>query len=299
MARLPLQLLLSSVLLAPCAGFAQGASAGVPSVTISLADRLKEGQRMWEALLAQGENATVRKTVEGLLLRDGQAVNPANYNDMHALVAMRGLAARASVGEGAWEEGLDHLRRGQATATENLTNAQALFAKLRGDHEARIKASEEAIAKQEPRLRELDEAPGLVEGQLRLRQELRAFVDAHRAAIQHSQQSLKDMEAILAQLQKDKDDFSRDTEAWTTFLAKEKEDISSRGGATSYVAEKVAQVKADDARPRTERLAYAFRLQKLDPANNDVQRLLNGLLGRDEEPEKPAPKPKRKPKAKA
>lgn len=289
MARLPL--LLVPVLAAlPSPGQVQG-------VAVSLADRLKEGQRMWEALLAQGENATVRKTVEGLLAKEGAAVNPANYNDMHALVALRGLAARAAMGEGAWEDGLDHLRKGQAAATENLANGKALFDKLRGDHEARIKASQEALAKQEPRLKELEEAPGLVEGQIRLRQQLRAFVDEHKAAISHSQQSLKDMDAILAQLQKDKDDFGRDADAWTAFLAKEKEDIASRGGAAPYVAEKVAQVKADDARPRAERLAYAHRLQKLDPANHDVERLLNALMGKDEEPEAPAPKAKPKRRA--
>ncbi len=294
MARLPILLLAPAALIA--AHPAQTQQVSSVTVSISLADRLKEGQRMWEALLAQGENATVRKTVEGLLAREGQAVNPANYNDMHALVALRGLAARAAVGEGAWEDGLDHLRKGQTSATENVTNTQALFTKLRSDHEARIKVSEEAIAKQAPRLKELDDAPGLVDTQLRLRQQLRTFVDEHQAAIKHSQQSMKDMDAIQAQLQKDREDFARDAEAWAGFLAKEKEDIASRGGATAYVAEKVAQVKADDARPRTERLAYAFRLQRLDPANHDVERLLNGLLGKDEEPEKPAPKPKRKAK---
>lgn len=59
-------------------------------------------------------------------------------------------------------------------------------------------------------------------------------------------------------------------------------------------------MKADDARPKLERLTYARRLQKLDPSNKDVTRLINGLMGKEEEPapvkskkkkKKPAPKP--------
>jgi hypothetical protein len=64
------------------------------------------------------------------------------------------------------------------------------------------------------------------------------------------------------------------------------------------VAEKLEQVKADDARPRPERLAYARRLQKLDPANKDVTRLVNGLLGKEEDSEPVKPKKKKKAAAK-
>jgi hypothetical protein len=60
------------------------------------------------------------------------------------------------------------------------------------------------------------------------------------------------------------------------------------------VASKLEQVKGDDARPRQERLTYARRLQKLDPANKDVLRLVNGLLGKEEEPEPVKPTKKRK-----
>lgn len=263
-----------------------------PGISLSLADRLKEGFRPWEALLAQGENATVLKTVEGILAREALAVNRSNYNDMHALVAFHGLAARACVGEGAWEEGLEHLRKAQAVAAENLGHAETLFAKLRADHEVGIKASEEAIARQEPRLKELEEAVGLVEGQIKLKQQLRTFVDEHRVAIAQSRQTLKDVDAIQALLLKDREDFSKDSVAWTAFLAQEKEDIASRGGAANFVAEKVAQVKADDARPKAERLAYTQRLKRLDPANTDVTRLLNALQGKDEEPEKPVARKK-------
>lgn len=57
------------------------------------------------------------------------------------------------------------------------------------------------------------------------------------------------------------------------------------------------QVQADDARPQAERLAYARRLEKLDPANPEAVRLVNALLGREEQPAPlPRPMPKRKKK---
>jgi hypothetical protein len=45
-------------------------------------------------------------------------------------------------------------------------------------------------------------------------------------------------------------------------------------------------------------LAYARRLQRLDPTNKDIQRLVNGLMGREEEAA-PAPAAKKKGKAPA
>jgi len=46
------------------------------------------------------------------------------------------------------------------------------------------------------------------------------------------------------------------------------------------VAEKLEQVKVDDARPRPERLAYARRLLRLDPSNPDCQRFVDALMGK-------------------
>ena len=88
---------------------------------------------------------------------------------------------------------------------------------------------------------------------------------------------------------------------WQTFLAAEKAEVTEAGGLTKYVAEKYEQVKADDARPKQDRLAYARRLQKLDPANKEIPRLVNGLLGKTEEqePEKPKKKTKKKSAPKA
>ena len=67
------------------------------------------------------------------------------------------------------------------------------------------------------------------------------------------------------------------------------------GGTSQYVTGKLEQVKADDARPRPERLTYARRLLKLEPSNKDVIRLVNGLLGKEEEPEPVKPKKRKKP----
>ena len=56
------------------------------------------------------------------------------------------------------------------------------------------------------------------------------------------------------------------------------------------MADKLFQVKADEARPRNERIAYGRRLMRLDPANKDCRRFVDSLLGLDETTESPAPK---------
>lgn len=261
----------------------------------SLTDRYKEVRGPWELQLERGEAPTVRKGVEALLGREGLTVNPSDYNDMHALVALRSLAARACVSEGSWEDAITHFQKAQSAAEENLSTAEPLLAKTRMEHELKLKEFRDAMAKQAPRLKELDDAPGLNQDQLKLRQQLKIFMDEQQAAIAHSERALKDIEAILVRLKQAKETTAKATSDWQAFLAAEKAEVAEVGGMPRYVAEKLEQVKGDDARPRQDRLAYARRLQKLDPSNKDVVRLVNGLLGKEEEPA-PA-KPARKKKA--
>ena len=258
----------------------------------SLTDRFKEVRGPWEMQLERGEAGTVRKGVEALLGREGLAVNPSDYNDMHALVALRGLAARACLAEGSWEAAVVHFQKAKLAAEENAATAEPFLARTRLEHEAKLKEYRDAMAKQAPRLKELDEAPGLKQDQIKLRQQLKLFMDEQQAAIAHSERAMTDIDAILGRLRQAKDTTARTAEAWEAFLTSEKAQISEAGGTVAYVAAKVEQVKADDTRPQQERLTYARRLERLDPANKDVSRLVNALLGKDEASE--APKSRRK-----
>ncbi len=260
----------------------------------SLTDRFKEVRGPWELQLERGEATTVRKGVEALLGREGLTVNPSDYNDMHALVALRGLAARACLSEGSWEDAVIHFQKAQSAAEENLTTAEPFLAKTRAEHEQKLKECRDAITKQAPRLKELDEAPGLTKDQMKLQQQLKIFMDEQQAAITHSEHALKDIDGILDRLRQAKATTTKTTADWVAFLAAEKAEMAEAGGASQYVVGKLEQVKADDARPKQERLTYARRLQKLDPANKDVTRLVNGLLGKEEEPEPVKPKKKKK-----
>ena len=261
----------------------------------SLTDRFKEVRGPWEIQLDRGDATSVRRGVEALLGREGLTVNPSDYNDMHALTALRSMAARACVAEGSWEDAVVHLQKAQAAAEENLATAEPLLAKTRAEHEVKVREFRDAMDKQAPRLRELDEAPGLNQDQMKLRQQLRIFMDEQKAALAHTERALKDIDGILDRLRQTKASTTKAAADWKAFLEREKAEITEAGGTTRFVTAKVEQVKSDDARPRQERLAYARRLQKLDPANKDVTRLLNGLTGKEEEP---APKPAKKRKAK-
>jgi hypothetical protein len=260
----------------------------------SLTDRFKEVRGPWELQLERGDAASVRKGVEALLGREGLTVNPSDYNDMHALVALRGLAARACLSEGNWEDAVVHFQKAQSAAEENLAMAVPFLAKTRLEHEQKLKECRDAMAKQAPRIKELDEAPGLTKDQIKLRQQLKIFMDEQQAAIAHSEHALKDIDTILDRLRQTKAITTKTTADWQAFLVAEKTEIAEAGGAPQYVAGKYEQVKADDARPRQERLTYARRLQVLDPSNKEVARLINGLLGKDEEPEPVKPKKKKK-----
>jgi hypothetical protein len=260
----------------------------------SLTDRFKEVRGPWELQLERGDAATVRRGVEALLGREGLTVNPSDYNDMHALAALRSLAARACVAEGSWEEAVVHLQKAQAAAEENLATAEPLLAKTRAEHELKLREFRDAMDKQAPRLKELEEAPGLNQDQIKLRQQLRIFMDEQKAALAHSERALKDIDGILARLRQTKDSTTKAAADWKAFLDREKAEIAEAGGTAAFVAGKLEQVKADDARPQAERLAYARRLQKLDPASKGVARLVSSLLGKDEEPEPVRPKPRKK-----
>ncbi len=161
------------------------------------------------------------------------------------------------------------------------------------EHELKLTECRAAVAKQAPRLKELDEAPGLSQEQMKLRQQLRIFMDEQQAAIAHSERALKDIEGIVARLRQTKETTAKTAADWQAFLAAEKAEMAEAGGAAPFVAGKLEQVKADDARPKQERLTYARRLQKLDPTNKDVLRLVNGLLGKEEEAAEPV-RPRKK-----
>jgi len=260
----------------------------------SLTDRYKEVRGPWELQLERGEAPTVRRGVEALLGREGLTVNPSDYNDMHALAALRSLAARACVAEGSWEDAVLHLQKAQAAAEENLATAEPLLAKTRAEHELKLREFRDALDKQAPRFKELDEAPGLSVDQMKLRQQLKIFMDEQKAAIAHSERALKDIDGILERLRLTKGNTTKAASDWKAFLDREKVEIAEAGGTTRFVAGKMEQVKGDDARPQQERLAYARRLQKLDPANKDVTRLVNRLLGKEEETEPARPKARKK-----
>lgn len=258
-----------------------------------LPDRFKENRAAWEENLDKGQGAPVRKATEDLLQQEAVAVNPSDYNAMHAMVAVRNLAAKACVVEGAWEDAITHLEKASQAATDNVATAEGTFAKLVTQHQDKLKEWREETAQQEKRLQALDAQAGLTADQIKLRGQIRGFLDEHHKAIAQSEKSLKEIDALLVLLKKEQETYAASLNEWQGFLAKERTDIARLGSKSAYVAEKLEQVKADDARPRTERLAYGRRLLSLDPANQECQRFVNGLEGKDEAAPVPAKKVKR------
>jgi len=127
---------------------------------------------------------------------------------------------------------------------------------------------------------------------MKLRAQLRTSLEEHRAAVAHSEWALKELDLVAAQLQKERDTYAASLASWQAFLDKEKEEREASATPAQFVADKLLQVKMDDARPRFERLAYGRRLLRIDPANEDVKRFVAALMGSDPSDEdEPAPKP--------
>lgn len=265
----------------------------VPLAAQTLSDRLKENYKAWDVALERGDSASVRRATEGLLQREALGVGTSDYNEMRALVAVQDYSARACVLEGAWEDAIAHLQKAAASSTENLAATEATFSRIRKEHEAKLAEWRETLVKQEQRLKALEAQPGLTEEHMKLRTQLRGFLDEHRSAITHSEWSLKEIDGLLTQLRKEKETYVASLANWQDFLTREKQEIAQAGATPKYVVEKLEQVKVDDARPRADRLAYGRRLLRLDPENGDCKRFVNGLMGVSEDPE-PAAKPVKK-----
>ncbi|HNX94092.1 MAG TPA: hypothetical protein PKL14_02935 [Holophaga sp.] len=263
----------------------------------SLSDRFKENSRIWEMTLDRGDGAAIRRSTDALLHKEGLAVSHSDYNEMRALMAVNQVAARACVLDGAWEDSIAALKKASEVAAENLVNSTQSLTKLRKEHEQYLAEWRDVLAKQEPRLKELNQQldeRGLTQDLSKQREQLRAFIEERRNAITHSEQSLREIDSILARLKEDQDSSAKSLAAWGDFLAKEKQDIAQAASPQKYVGDKLAQVKADEARPRFDRLAYTRRLLRLDPDNAEAQAFVKVLLGGEEAAPAPLPKPNSK-----
>ena len=265
-----------------------------PAGAQTLADRLKEGHKAWDQALERGDSASVRRSTESLLQREAPTVGTADYNEMRALVAIRDYAARACAQEGAWEDAIVHLQKASTSATENLAATEGTFLRIRKDHEAKLAEWRETIAKQEQRLKALEAQAGLTEEHMKLRAQIQSFLDEYRSAVAHSEWSLKEIDGLLAQLRKEKETYVASLVGWQDFLTREKQEIVQAGGSPKFVVEKLEQVKADEARPKADRLAYGRRLLRLDPENAECKRFVNALVGVSDEPEAPPKQTKKK-----
>ena len=276
--------------------------AALPAFPQTLTDRLLTLRPQWEATLERGDATSVRQAVDGLLQKEAQSVNASDYNEMYALTSVRNFGARASVLDGDWEAAVTMLQAAGKSAADNAARALATLGPIQRQHEERLAQWKKEVADQEQRLKGLEAQVGMTEAQLKTRQQLKVALDERKKAIQHSEASLRTIEEILSRLGEDKLLFDKSAAEWNGFIAKEKLEIAQAGSVGKFVADKLEQVKSDDAKPRFDRLSYGRRLRRLDASNEDCQRFVNGLMGIEDPPEvqdkvKPNPPKKRRKKS--
>ncbi len=266
--------------------------AALPVSSQTLADRLVTLRPQWEAALEKGDALSVRQSAQALLQKEALTVNASDYNEMHAVTALRNIEARACVLDGDWESAVSMLQSASKAASDNAAHASATLGPIHKQHEDRLIQWKKEIADEEQRLKGLEMSPGLTEAQLKTRQQLKIATDERRNAIIHSERSITTIDDILNRLTEDKLLYDKSAAEWNGFIAKEKLEVAQAGSVGKYVADKLEQVKSDDAKQRFDRLAYGRRLARLDPSNNDCQRFVNGLMGIEDPPdagEKPTP----------
>jgi hypothetical protein len=242
----------------------------------------------WETRLAAGDGQKVRQEAEALLNRSDIVILESSHTDQHAKVGILGFAARGAVLEGDWQGAVSLLTQAAAAAKANHAAASVALLGLRGQHEAKIIEWKDLMTPREEQLRLLRDLPGLRSEQIRQYSDLETFLSEHRNAVANSERSIRDIDDILYLLKTEEEVNSRSLEEWSGFLARESAEIQELGSAQRYVAEKLAQVAGNDRMSRFERVSFAMRLQRLDPANTAVKGFLNSLLGA-KKPEPTAP----------
>jgi len=244
----------------------------------SLSSQWKNLSPSWEMSLETGDGQKVRQEAEALLRPDLQ-ISPSNYNELHAKVAILGIAARGAVLEGDWPGAVSLLLQASTTAQINHASASETLGDLCTQHEAKISEWKELVKPYEAQLLWLKSQPGLRSDQIRQYGEIETFLTEHNNAIANSEQAIRDITDILSLLRLEEETCARSLTEWNGFLAKERLEIQGLGSPQRYVTEKLAQVSGDANRSRFERIAYARRLLRLDPTNEQCQVFLNSLLG--------------------
>jgi hypothetical protein len=245
----------------------------------------------WESKLEAGEGQKVRQDAEGLLNRPDVQINPSNYNDLHAKVAILSMAARGAVLDGDWPGAVSLLSAASTTASANYASASESLGNLHRQHETKIGEWGEQIKTSEAQLRKLKEMPGLNSDQIQEVMYLETSIAEYAKALANSQQSIKDIDGILSTLKEEVDTCSNSLVEWNGFVMKERVDIQEMGSLPKYVTEKIAQIKADSSKSRFELISYTKRLLKLEPSNESCRQFLNTLL-----PTPPTPPPQGSPR---
>jgi hypothetical protein len=233
----------------------------------------------WETRLESGDGQKVRQEAEALLSRSDNTVRESNYNDLHAKVGILGIAARGAVLEGDWQGAVSLLALAAETAKTNHATASGTLLALREQHETKIAEWKELMVPREEHLGLLKSRPGLRSEEIRLYSDIETFLAEHKNAIANSEQSIRDIGGILAQLKTEEETCSRSLEDWNGFLLRERAEIQELGSERRYVTEKLAQLMGDGKMSRFERVSFARRLQRLDPTNAAAKEFLNSLLG--------------------
>lgn len=264
--------------------------AQAPTQQPLLSELFRDARTKWDQALEKGNGLSVRAETEALLSREALAVSRTDYNEMRVVLAVRDYAARSSVLEGDWEAAVEHLQQASVLSRENFQLTEETFNRIRKEHEAKLSEWKTAIQKQEEVLKNLETQTGLTNAQMQYRTQIQAYLTEHRAAIAHSEWSLKEMEQLLAQLQKERDVYQNSHASWQQFLQREQQEITQAASLQGFVLAKLNQLKGGAS--LFDRMSHAKRLQKLSPGNKDVEKAVSQMMGADGDLKAVSAKPK-------
>jgi hypothetical protein len=141
-------------------------SAAAPCSAQGLAYYWNSIRPLWENSLEDGDGHKVRRDAESLLNRPDVQINPSNYNDLHAKVAILGMAARGAVLDGDWPGAMSLWSQASATASADFASASDSLGYIRRQNETKIGEWREQVKASEEQMQRLKGMPGLNSDQI-------------------------------------------------------------------------------------------------------------------------------------
>lgn len=250
----------------------------VPVCAQNISEYFSQHRTIWEQSLINNSGIVVRKNIESFITREQYHISPTDYDSMHSMANIMGIAAKACIIDGNWEEAIGFLERAQRISKKNFSNAEHTFSKLITQHNEKIKIWKEEITTQEDKVKSLYNTDQNYNRNKNVKERLNIYLKERYKAIKQSESSIKEINSLLVLLNKEKNDYELSVSNWQQIIQKERSEIHKFGTVANYVVYKLSQIKNSDYQSHFDKVSVLRRMVKLDPLNIEGQQMLTDCI---------------------